>query len=145
MSVLLWGQSSFKSQRNAWAFTYTLFFFWKMNFFHTIYSYHSFPFLISFQILPTFLLIQLHTFSLFRKRTGKLKTKTNQNGSKKTEKQQEKHTHIIKTQNQSHNIQTKVVRLKKKKSPNTVLWDKKKNLQENNGVHLVMDISCWAF
>lgn len=76
-SVLLWGQSSFKSQRNAWVFTYTLFF-WKMNFFHTIYSYHSFPSLISFQILPTFLLIQLHTFSLFRKRTGKLKTKTNQ-------------------------------------------------------------------
>lgn len=31
-SVLLWGQSSFKSQRNAWVFTYTLFF-WKMNFF----------------------------------------------------------------------------------------------------------------
>jgi hypothetical protein len=42
-----------------------------------MYSYYGFLFLISSQILPTFLPIQLYAFflSVFRKQTGKLKDK----------------------------------------------------------------------
>lgn len=56
-SVLLWGQSSFKSQRNAWVFTYTLFLeneFFSYNIFLSQFSFpHLLPDPSNFPTHPT--------------------------------------------------------------------------------------------